>query len=98
MIKHTQRAHNFFKKLYVTTTNFEDTVVVWDFISTGLMLLNLGAVAIEYSFDGTNVCGDMEPDKSSEGLVFDNRKEDKIYFRLSEVGPSSIVRVEAWGG
>ena len=95
-----QRPHNFFEKVYVSTTNFADTKVEWSFVSTSIMLLNLDdSAVVEYSFgdDGQLPHGDLDPNEASAGLVFDNRAESWVYFRLVEPGASVVVRVEAWG-
>lgn len=70
--------------------------VSFGFHSTGLALLNRGNFTVEYSFDGEEVHGDLNPNDASAGLTFDNRYESKIFFRA--VDGYSTVRVEAWRG
>jgi hypothetical protein len=63
----------------------------------GLSLLWTSGVAIEYSFDGTIVHGDLEGGLPNQGLTFDNRPipSRKIWFRVV-TATTSVVRVEAW--
>lgn len=51
---------------------------------------------IQYSFDGETVHGDMTPTMPSEGIVFDNRFQNKVWFRRVTPGDAVLVRVEAW--
>lgn len=89
--------HNFFQKVTITTTEFAELAdVVLNFkYQSSFTLANEGNVVVEYSFNGTDLAGDMTPGKASEALAFDNRRISKIWFRLASPG-SSIVRVEAW--
>lgn len=71
------------------------------FTTVGLSFINEGATstkAVEYSFDGVNVHGDLIPTTASATLLFTNRVVSLIWFRLKSgsTGPVS-VRVEAWG-
>ncbi len=97
MRKPLKKTFNFFDRLTITSGNFEDNMVQWDFISAGILLLNEGTTGniIQYSFDGVSVHGDLDPDLASAGIAFDNRHQDRIYFRLS-TGTSANVRVESW--
>jgi hypothetical protein len=93
----TKKTFNFFDRITVSSGDFGAHFVKWDFISAGLLLLNEGAsgTVIEYSFDGVNVHGDLDADTASVGIAFDNRHQDKIYFRLS-AGSIANIRIEAW--
>lgn len=51
---------------------------------------------IQYSFDGVTVHGDMTPLRPSEGIIFDNRAQNRIWFRRVAPGNSVPVRIEAW--
>lgn len=97
LIKPTTKIFNFFDRFTVSTSNFSDTPVSWNFISCGIALLNEGASGniVEYSFDGVNVHGDMDPDKPTAGMMFDARHLNKLYLRLKS-GTSAAVRVEVW--
>jgi hypothetical protein len=53
-----------------------------------------GTGIIEYSFDGTNVHGDMQNGQPTQAMFFDNRNVGAIWFRL--VSGSGTVRVEGW--
>lgn len=66
------------------------------FMAVGISLLNRGAQKVEYSFDGTNVHGDLDPADESVDRTFTHRLESKLWLRAAD-GYSSI-RVEAWGG
>lgn len=88
---------NYFEVITVGSSSFPATPQVnFEFLSQGFALLNRGSNTIEYSFDGTNVHGDLNPSDASAGMTFDHRVESKIWFRYS--GGTSTVRVEAWGG
>jgi len=90
---------NFFDKLYVSSTSFSDHRVGWNFTSVGIALMvesDNQADVIQYSFDGTTVHGDMTPLRPSEGIVFDNRFQNKVWFRRATPGDPVLVRVEAW--
>jgi len=90
---------NHFSKLTVSTTDFADKFVTWEFISAGIMLLNENSSAsdvIQYSFDGETLHGDLTPGTLSAAMSFDNRKESKIYFRLAAGATTAVVRVETW--
>ena len=65
------------------------------FMSDGITLLNRGSYVIEYSFDGTNVHGDLDPSDASISMTFEGRVESAIWFRA--VGGFGDVRAEAWG-
>lgn len=88
---------DFFVETTVSDGYFADALFYFGFNSFGIALLNQGASIIEYSFDGTNVAGNLNPADSSQGIIFDNRPRSKIYLRLA-TGQSTAtqVRVEAW--
>lgn len=90
--------YNFFQKVTVTSDEFSELAdVVFNFkYQNSFTLSNEGSTAVEYSFNGNDVAGDMTPGKASEALSFDNRKVSKIWFRLVTPGGSNVVRVEAW--
>ena len=91
---------NFFTRVAVTSTDFADQKRSWDFNSSGIMILNASTTAsdiVQYSFDGTNVHGDLVPGTPAAGLTFDNRIESSIFFRLESAGSPVTIRVEAWG-
>lgn len=67
----------------------------WKFNSQGIALLNRGTHIIQYSFNGTDLHGDLRPGDPSRGIIFDNRVESKIFFRGVD-GYGDFVRVEAW--
>jgi|2_EtaG_2_1085320.scaffolds.fasta_scaffold106925_2 hypothetical protein len=70
----------------------------FNFLSRGFSFVNLGASStLEYSFDGYNVHGNLVAGSSYAGLVFDNRLEDRVWWRRGATSPATTVRVEAWG-
>lgn len=90
---------NFFERVEVSSTTFTNHVVSWNFVSAGIALLNENTTSgriVEYSFDGETVHGDLNPDLPSVGIIFDNRHESRIYFRLKTAGATCDVRVESW--
>lgn len=93
----TKKTFNFFDRITVGDEDFLNNMISWPFISCGIILLNEGSSGniVQYSFDGQNVHGDMDPDTASAALAFDSRHQDKIYFRLS-AGTSATVRIEVW--
>lgn len=90
---------NFFKKASVSTSDFADSIASWNFNSQGIAIMvqsnNINDV-IQYSFDGTTVHGDMVPNFPSQAIVFDNRVQNKIWFRRETSGDPVLVRIEAW--
>lgn len=89
---------NFFGKYRVSSTSFE-VVAIWNFTSIGIALMvesNDVTDVIQYSFDGETVHGDMTPTMPSEGIIFDNRFQSKVWFRRATPGDGVLVRVEAW--
>jgi hypothetical protein len=90
---------NFFDKIEVSTTAFEDSTVKWNFISIGFGLVVESSDTtdvIEYSFDGQTVHGDLTPGTPTEAIMFDNRSQCQVWFRRFTVGSPVIVRIEAW--
>lgn len=106
------KSFDFFEKVDVNWTQFgaPDGYTVTDgygpdviipFSTQAISFINEGALttnAIEYSFNGVDVHGDMIPNTPSGGLVFDARVVSLIWFRLKSgsTGPVT-VRIEAWG-
>lgn len=95
-----RRKKNFFAKITVTNTSFiASQRVRWGFNSVGLALLvesDDANDAVEYSFDGQELHGDLTPLLPSEGIVFDNRFENNVWFRAKNSGRTVTVRIEAW--
>lgn len=88
---------NYFKKVTITNTAFTTSPDAnFGFNASGLSLLNRGSIVVEYSFDGENVHGDLNPSDPSVGVTFDQRAENKVWLRLAIAG-SAEVRIEAWG-
>ena len=90
---------NFFDRRSISTTTFTDHAFSWDFISAGIMLLNESenvADVVQYSFNGSDLHGDLRPGTVSAAIAFDSRHESKVYFRLASGAATLIVRVETW--
>ncbi len=65
-----------------------------------LMLYNKSTTAIvEYSHDGTNVHGELDPADGTRGQTFDGYSAASIYLRIKtgSTGPASVF-VKAWSG
>ena len=92
-----KKTYNYYKKIAITTPNFADNKFVWDFVSAGILLLNEGTAGnvVEYSFDGVETHGELDPSRASAGLSFDSRHHSKIYLRLAS-GTSAVIRIETW--
>ncbi len=87
---------NYFEVISADGYSFpSDPQVNFNFISQGFTFLNRSSSIIEYSFDGSSLHGDLNPDDASIGLEFDERWESKVWFRGSD--GYGTVRVEAWG-
>lgn len=74
--------------------------IVVSFSTTAVSFMNLEATstsAVEYSFNGTDVHGDITPGTPSASLIFNNRIVSLIWFRIKagSMGPAAI-RIEAW--
>ena len=88
--------YNYFNVITVDGYDFPTVPQVSiGFLSQGISFLNRGSYTLEYSFNGTDIHGDLNPTDSSIGMFFDNRIESKIFFRA--VDGYGDVRVEAWG-
>lgn len=94
-----RKDNNFFDKLAVSSTSFEDHRVGWNFTSVGIAVMiesNNILDVVQYSFDGETVHGDMTPTLPSEAIIFDNRMHNKIWFRRATPGDPVVTRIEAW--
>lgn len=86
---------NYFDIKTIIETSFPvEPQVSFEFIATGIVLLNKGSITIEYSFDGISLHGNLNPNDASVGMTFDNRHESKIWFRVNS--GFADIRVEAW--
>lgn len=92
---------NYFNKFSVTATTFGATcdlqipmpIRVLTFQNEGTLTTH----AIEYSFNGNTVHGDMIPTKGSASLIFEDRAVTTIWFRVASGSTGPItVRIEAW--
>lgn len=86
--------YNYFRSFTVSDTTFPTNPQVdFTFHAEGFSLINRGSTVIEYSFDGTNTHGDLNPSDSSVSMQYANRPVSKIWFRASS---NSVIRVEGW--
>jgi len=98
---------NFFEKQQITWTNFGGGApdgygpdMIIPFTTNGIFFLNEqieDGRAVEYSFNGRTVHGELVTNFPTQGLVFDNRVISLIWFRLKagSTGPVN-VSVQAW--
>jgi len=87
---------NFFDKLVITATSFQNEAdVVIRFRGPQRLHFSLEAgTTVEYSFNGNTVHGDMTTSQASAERDFGVRAGKKIWFRVPS--GSATVRVEAW--
>lgn len=99
------RDYNFYKKVDVTWDKFggsssdgyhEDILIKYG--SNTMMLLNENTTGVvEYSFDGVNLHGELDPTLPTRGMTFDNRPVSRIWFRVKSGSSGPIrVRIDAW--
>lgn len=93
---------NFYEEVGVETTDFNDCYVNWNFNSVGFSLDVESYDShdiIEYSFNGNTVHGCLIPQSVRQGVMWDNRVQNKVWLRR-RFDPDSnlpiIVRIEAW--
>lgn len=87
---------NYFHELTIDDYDFPTRPqAIFGFNSQGFSFLNEGNYIIEYSFDGSTLHGNLDPTNSSVGFVWDDRTENKVFFR--SIDGYGSVRVEAWG-
>jgi hypothetical protein len=98
--------HSFYQKLEVSNTTFGTSGdgylcdVAIPFQNTSLLLLNEETGSnkvVEYSFNGIDLHGELDPDLPTKGITFDNRTVYAIWFRVKSgsSGPLTI-RIDAW--
>ncbi len=98
------RDYNHYQKVQVSRTEFgqpEDGYQSDVFILRGagtVMLLNENTSGVvEYSFNGFDVHGELDPALPTRGMTFDNRSISRIWFRVQSGSTGPIkVRVDAW--
>jgi hypothetical protein len=90
--------YNFFAKPTITDTSFPSSPQVMINLAThvqGFSIAVTDGYAIEYSFNGTTLHGDLVPAEGTSSVQFNNRPVSKIFFRALGADPVT-VRVEAW--
>jgi len=102
----TGPAHDYYKKISVSNTTFGLMTdgykpdVLIPFSTYGLTFLNEGTTTshiIEYSFNGFDVHGEINPTLPNKYSVFNNRVGCKIWLRVKSGSSGPItVAVEAW--
>lgn len=110
--KHQGRDFNFYKIIsvnwsqfgsldgYIATDGYGPDVII-TFPTQGVSFISYGSTsgshAVEYSFNGTTVHGDLTPGTPSAGLIFDSRTISLIWFRLKSGSSGPVdIRIEAW--
>jgi len=90
--------YNFFQVIAVSNADFNYLSDLYIPFSTYTVTFQLeigsstpGSPAVQYSFNGNTVHGDMTMTLPSQNLVFENRVISGIWFK-----GSGTVRVEAW--
>jgi hypothetical protein len=93
----------YFKKVSVSSGSFAASPdCVFNFISTSLLLLNNAlststTSVIEFSFDGVNLHGELNPQNASVGLAFDTFHTGDVWFRLQSGSSGTVVvSVYSW--
>ena len=87
---------NYYKKLTVSAGAFAtnaDVIITFPTYTVNFNLETTGVV--QYSFNGTDIHGEMDSTKVSKDLSFQNRPVCKIWFKL--ISGAGTVRIEAWG-
>lgn len=96
------RNYNFYQKVSVSSASFaNDSDITITFATYGLILINedTGSNVIEYSFNGTDLAGELVAGATSPSrmLTFNNRNVNAIWFRVKTGSSGTIsVRVDAW--
>ena len=75
---------NFFERITVTSSDFADHEMNFDFISAGFAIVNESTIdgnTVEYSFNKSTLHGDLITG-GIDGIIYDSRHENKIWFRL----------------
>jgi hypothetical protein len=98
---------NFFKKIGVSSATFGGGSVdgyqpdiVITFSTLGIVFNTEGSSTntVEYSFNGSTVHGELVPGTNRATLIFQNRVESLIWFRVKSGSSGPItISVEAWG-
>lgn len=94
-------ATDFFQLVSVSTANFADASVTFGLDYGSEMHLGMynkhSSAIVEFSSDGTNPIGELDPADGTRGQADDDRKFSKLYFRLKSgsTGPA-VVYVKAW--
>jgi len=88
---------NFFHVITVSNATFNNLSDLYIPFSTYTVTFQLqsgaGTPAVQYSFNGNTVHGDMTLTLPSQNLVFQNRVISGIWFKAPS---AAVVRVEAW--
>jgi|SRR3990172_379700 len=64
-----------------------------NFMSSEMKLTNDGANAIQFSFDGVNIHGELQ---TGESLQTNSRREYSIFIRRTPAAGASAFRLEVW--
>jgi len=95
---------NFFEKLDVNWSDFgansvdgQQPDMIVTFLTQGVMIVNEGSGAVEFSFNGNTVHGELDSTTPTTSLTFNNRAVSKIWFRVKSGSSGPItISVNAW--
>ena len=89
--------YNFWERFTITNTAFDnDANVLFRFRSgpKTIILTLEGATAVQYSFNGSTIHGELITSTDRAQMIFNNRPASKIWFKVA--AGSGGVTVEAW--
>ena len=92
------RSFNFFQNATISSGTFAtDCDMIITFPTYTVSFILTGGGKLQYSFNGTDIHGDMDSAASSltASLTFQNRPITKIWFK--NTSGTTNIRVEAWG-
>lgn len=91
---------NFFTDVRVDYSEFSSSKKVnWGFNSYGIGLYVYNDEddgKVQFSFDGTNVHGELIIGTAKEAAIYDYRTHNTIWFRLAPGSNAVSVQIEAW--
>ena len=90
---------NYFSKVIVTSDGYWNTNcdIIIPFSTQTVMFLNLGTGVVEFSFNGSQIHGELNSGNPSAGMVWDNRTIAKVWFRVQAGSSAPItVSIMAW--
>ena len=82
----------FFEKKLISspTFNYDADILITLITKNSVLIINEGTGTIEYSFNGTTVHGELNPNTGTHSIVVNDPSIVKIWFRLSAGAPSGV--------